>query len=347
MLSEGPPAQVDKLANALVFKHPSIPLLGNAEEYPLLTRVIDGVLALKKDRRELLLPNLHEFDTIGIFSDYGGEAPDSKYSTYSFLFSAYDLREDTLQRLEATRAANNGFGEMCFKKLDDGNRQRALPDWLAAPDRFEVPLSGLLFNLVVDKAVHSVVFKNDHLDRAVIAACLRDEGFGEWKPDVAEKLIRIVHCVAYWCAVLARDGQKLLWMTDDDAIVAQPRINGFRKILAAALRKYATIRYADIAFATPFKNAKRKGSLNDLLSYPDLAAGSFDSYFTTMQKFGTPVVKSTTVEVLNWLCEQGLGLKRLNILLEPNAIGGADATFFSMVRAIEQPPNTVRIGIRL
>jgi hypothetical protein len=347
VLKSGPPVDVQKLANALVLKDPRIPLLESPDEFPLLTRVIDGAVALKKVRRELLLPNLREFDTIGIFSDYGGESTDAKYRTYSFLICAFDLREDTLERLREARLKNGGFGEMCFKKLADGKRERALPAWLAAPDALAVPLSGLLFNLVVDKAVHSIVSENEHLAPAANAACLRDEGFGNWKPDIAEKLIRITHCLAYWCAILTRGGHKLLWMTDDDAIVAAPRIQDFKKVLTSVLAKYGAPKYADIGFATPFKNASPDGSMNDLLSYPDLAAGSLDSYFTTARKFGKPIVKRTTNDVLHWLCDQGLGLKRLNILIEPNPDRGANATFFSLTRGRDEPPNTVHIGVSL
>ena len=47
---------------------------------------------------------------------------------------------------------------------------------------------------------------------------LSDAGLGEWKREVAERLLRLTHLAAFLTALLAHNGQKLFWMTDNDSI---------------------------------------------------------------------------------------------------------------------------------
>jgi hypothetical protein len=43
-------------------------------------------------------------------------------------------------------------------------------------------------------------------------------GFGQFKPKIAEKALRVVHAAAFLTALLGHEGQKIFWMSDHDAI---------------------------------------------------------------------------------------------------------------------------------
>jgi hypothetical protein len=56
----------------------------------------------------------------------------------------------------------------------------------------------------------------------MLVKLLEDMGLGGREPREVEKLLRIVHMVAYLIALLGVDGQKIFWMSDHDAICANP-----------------------------------------------------------------------------------------------------------------------------
>jgi hypothetical protein len=79
---------------------------------------------------------------------------------------------------------------------------------------------GFLLTVVVDKRVTSLFGPNKRGAKLDLANFLQSCGLGDWKPDVAEKLVRVVDIGAFLVGLLASSGQKIFWMTDDDAICA-------------------------------------------------------------------------------------------------------------------------------
>lgn len=55
----------------------------------------------------------------------------------------------------------------------------------------------------------------------VLNKLLEDQGFGKWKKQATERMLRIIHTFGILCAPLFTHKQKVLWVTDDDDIVAQ------------------------------------------------------------------------------------------------------------------------------
>ncbi|WP_067219274.1 hypothetical protein [Marinomonas gallaica] len=77
-----------EIAKMLTWINPEINVLDNEyrSEHNALVQVIEQVLHNENVRKSLLLPELRKnTDTLGVFSDYGGESAESKYLTYSFL----------------------------------------------------------------------------------------------------------------------------------------------------------------------------------------------------------------------------------------------------------------------
>jgi hypothetical protein len=251
-----------------------------------------------------------------VFSDYGGESSNSRYLTYSFLFLAYDDMAfwfEESNRLRSRYKLDDPQKEIAFKDLNYGPISRCLSDWLKLADF----VRGLLFTLVVDKKVVSATGRQDKAVMKELSLTLSELGFGAWKPPIAEKMIRVLHIICYWLAVLSSGGQKILWMTDDDAIMAnEDKSESLGRLLANVLAIYTENKYKVLGYAKPYHDADEKTNLNDLLSIPDLAAGATESLFTVKSLRSDPQVKDGTNTILEWLAYQGLGLKKQTMLFE-------------------------------
>ena len=147
--------------------------------------------------------------------DYGGESKDAKYLTYSTLVCGWNLTQQFLEMMRIVRQRHGlGTKEIAFKDFRMGQLQRSLPDYLTALNA--VP--GFLFTLAVDKRLISLFGPQGKETRELIARALAEVGAGNRKPEINEKLLRVVHVAAFLTGLLAHDGQKIFWMTDHDAI---------------------------------------------------------------------------------------------------------------------------------
>jgi len=69
-----------RFANELILRDIRIPIITDKLNTPLFVQVLEDHLVTSKANNQLLLPDLRQKNqTIGVFSDYGGEAADSKY----------------------------------------------------------------------------------------------------------------------------------------------------------------------------------------------------------------------------------------------------------------------------
>lgn len=305
------------MANYAVLKHIPIPAIVDQDRTLHIVKYLESHLVRLKDRQSLLLPDLvKDNQTIIALSDYGGESPHSRYLTYSFLFLAYnDLTFwfDESKRLRSIHKLVSPYKKIAFKDLHYGPIGRCIGDWLRLADY----VRGLLFTLVVNKKVISATGRQDKAVLKEISHALMEQDLGVWKPSVAEKMIRIIHIVCYWISVLSINGQKILWMTDDDAIAANERKKeALGRLFAGILAIYTENKYQVLGYAGPFNDSTRERNLNDLLSFPDLSAGAVESLFTAKCLTPDPQVKEGTNTVLEWLTYQGIGLKKHTMLVE-------------------------------
>lgn len=311
---------VEKFANELILKDPPIPLIANAQEAPFFIQFIEAMLLESKKRRDLLLPNLHNhIESVAVFSDYSGESSKEKFATYSFTFVGWNALYyyfEKQRRIREQYGLNEPYKEIAFKSLGYSPLEKALPELLEAAEL----IPGLLFTMVVNKSIISIIGENNKDGLNEITSILKDYGLGEWENKTAEKLMRIVHTVAYWLTVLTKEDQKVFWMTDDDSIAAnRKRKDALGNLFCRLLRFYSNSRqFPTIGYATPFD---RQNNLNDLISISDLVAGSIASYFSAIHTQKDPMIKDTSDKILIWLCNQGLGLKRLTVLFDLDSCG--------------------------
>jgi hypothetical protein len=309
------------VANQLVWKNPNLDILQprtDGTEYPIIATTLQEMLKFYETQGKLLLPDLRAFNNknVAIFSDYAGESG-GNYHTYSILVCAWDALGLVKKQMEQVRGRHRlGGKEIAFKDFGMGQVRRALPDFLQAPDS----ILGFLCTLVISKKLTSVFGVPDRATQKELSAMLHDAGLGEWKPGVAEKLLRVVHLTAFLTALLAHDGQQLFWMTDNDDICANEEAHDralhlFQRVLGVYSRP--NVRYPLLGAARPFQ--ERAIEFMDSLSVTDVAASTVEHYLT--QKDVCPLdaiaVKPGADTVLRWLARDGIGLKKGNFILLP------------------------------
>ncbi len=278
-----------------------------------------------------------------MFSDYGGDQ--GRYRTYSFAVVDWNALHGCVQHFKTIRekhGLNAPYKEIAFKSMGYGPQDRALDDFLFAAEH----APGLLFNLIVEDSIQSLGAEDGKRSHRAFEELLRREGLGDWKGAVAERLLRIVHTVAYLVALLARDGQKIMWMTDHDAIAANAdKLKHLGAVLGRVLQLYARVSYGTIGYAVPFPSGEDDLCLRDLLSIADLSAGSIAHFYTAVATSDDPKIKIGANKVLLWLSQQGLVLKRLNFVLRREGDGRIVAAVPRFIAKETGEEETVEIPI--
>jgi hypothetical protein len=333
-------ANLHEHANKLAWKSPDLNVLRPelAGQYVAVTESLQEHIKRADRRQRLVLPDLRAFgnQTVALFSDYGGESQDAKYLTYSTLICGWNLTSWFLEMMKIVRAEHGlGTKEIAFKDFRMGQLQRSLPGYLAALNA--VP--GFLFTVAIDKRLATLFGPDTKESREEIARQLRELDVGERKPDVNEKLLRVVHIAAFLTGLLAHDGQNIFWMTDDDSISPTPEMHEktlklFELILPNYLRAGYT--FPQLGGALPFK--ERHLETLDLLSATDIVAGALDQYLAQRDKVAPEdiLVKQGCDRVLQWLAHDGLGLKKMNILMRPGANRAIEAVTLEL--ELTDPP---------
>jgi hypothetical protein len=235
-----------------------------------------------------------------------------------------------------------GTKEIAFKDFRMGQLRRSLPGYLAALNM----LPGFLFTLAIDKRLPSVFGPRGKETRELIARALTEAGLGERKHDVNEKLLRVVHIAAFLVGLLAHDDQKVFWMTDHDAISATPEMHQktltlFQRVLGLYARN--GYHFPLINGALPFVD--RDLMTLDLLSATDIVAGSLDQYLTQKESVSAADirVKHGCDLVLQWLTHDGIGLKKMNVIVRPAENGTVEAA--SLEFRLATPPAGIFIPV--
>ena len=305
-------------------------------EHTALSEVLQAAI-LESDRGgRLVLPDLRVFEnkTVVVLTDYGGEHGQSRYLTYTTLLCPWSCCGAFQQQMNKVRAAHGlGTKEIAFKDFRMGQLLRALPEYLELLDM----MPGFLLTLVVDKGIDSLYEGGGVRPSKRLSALLETHGFGRRKPKVAEKLLRVVDTAAFLTALLAHDGQKIFWMTDNDAIVEAKRSSnpheGVLKLFQHMLEIYkrSDLEFTLVGGAAPFVDGTEM--FGDLLSATDVCAGSLCQYMTqkAVAPDGEENVKAGCDEVLRWLTKDGIGLKKMTIAIHADTSGPDGAFRSSMV----------------
>lgn len=333
--------KVTEFAQKVAWKNPDLQVLKPefAGQYPLIAETIQDHLVRSDRRQKLVLPDLRAFanQSVGVFTDYGGESSDAKFRTYSTLVCGWNLTNPFVEAMTSVRNIHRlGEKEIAFKDFGMGQIARALPGYLNALDR--VP--GFLFTLAVDRQLSSIFGPQTKEARERIGQDLEAAGLGVRKPAVNEKLLRIVHVAALLTGLLTHDGQQIFWMTDKDSIVPSQEQHGYAlDLFGRILTMYARdgFSFPSLMGFTPFE--QRNLVLLDLLSSTDVVAGAVEQYLTRWRSTDPAdiQVKEGCDLVLQWLAHDGLGLKKMNVMLRPGA--GENIEAVTLEFDLQNPPD--------
>ena len=308
--------RVRQLANDLVLKDIRLPVKLDSEQQPLLFQLYNQELTKRLQERRLLLPNFDKAGAVCIFSDYGGESSDSRYLTYTFTFVDYDFLtlnyREAIKEIREEHGLQNPYKEIAFKDLSYGPIQRALPSYLEMLDK---SVNGLVFTLLVDKKVLSLLGENKKQTLELAAEQMRELGFGRLRPKTVEKLQRILLTLSYFTHLLVPTGKKIFWMTDHDSIVANSETaQQTSQMYSNAIHSFLNVKYDPVGFVTPFDKGTDE-MFADLLSVSDLVAGAVEHYFTRKSTMTDLTVSQGANQILMWLARQAVVLKKLCIMV--------------------------------
>lgn len=320
------PTQIAR-ARVVTLKAPNLNILReeNRAQMPGIAHFLEDGFKTRDRQGKLLLPNLSALlnTSVGIYSDYGGEDPSSRCLTYSFLVCAYGSLGPFKEKMAALRKSSDiGRKEIAFKDFRHGPSRRLLPIYLRLTDQY---ISGLLFTLVVDKSIPSLFGPGDAETFGKMRHALEQVGYDSLTNKVTEKLLRVVHCIAFLVALLAHPGQKIFWMMDHDAIGDTPeRHTKLLEILLRVLPLYTSKSFGLLGGARPF--TPRTFEELDLLSISDIAAGALAQYMSGIETVGQENVqiKPGADLVLRWLCHNSVTLKKFAMTVKrlPDGVPG-------------------------
>jgi hypothetical protein len=265
------------------------------------------------------LPDFSDDAGLFVASDYGGQHQGGAYLTYSFVFTT--PKRWLLWEVERRRVRRI-FGldrRISFKNLSDQHKWDALPHFLGAASL----LGGLTVTVLVHKSIRSVFFLGKGLDvrRPEL------EKFRAWKRPALERMLRVVYVFALLVAGLSREDHRILWITDQDDIVAND--SRHQDLVDSAVELVSTLSPHRILGLESGTTAADNGSLEieDLASIADLASGATGEVMTSLAQSGgrtSPALLSVvergsakSLRLIHWLSARGLPLKHVVIAVDP------------------------------
>ncbi len=225
------------------------------------------------------LPNLRDAPDVLISSDYSGDHRGSRYRVISFLIAdarSWKTWETERKSIRALHLPDTR--RMSFKSLTDRRRRAALQPFLQAASR----LRGVCVTFAIHRSVASLFAAQGKPNPKSAGFPLQ----ARWTRDSFERVLRIVHLLSILLAGVSSRDQNVLWVTDNDDIVATPsHHNDTVRLLANISSHYLTHTLGHLRVATATSdNGDRQ--VEDLLSIPDLAAGCVAQLLTEYELTG-------------------------------------------------------------
>jgi len=278
----------------------------------ILTTIGDGLTQIEAAHPNQI-PDLRNEREIVVGSDY---TDNGKYRVISFVFTTNAGIAEFNERQRIFRAEHIPDNRrMSFKGLSDGVKRAALPYFFEAANA----IPGICLTVAIHKSL------------LPINADFGRDAYPLWHTNSWESMLTIVQTVAYMVAGLSAPDQNLLWITDDDDIVANPQMHAdLEKIFRGVSGKW--IFHQMGTFECYPAGALSDASLwEDFISIPDLFAALAATTLTMQDAKGlVPSEENPPLLTVNELGDKGLSLltyysedhplKRLMCSIMPGAV---------------------------
>jgi len=253
-----------------------------------------------------------------LVADFGGHHQKQHFDTYTFLILDLAKNHEWLAWQRHFRhAILKNCRRMSFKALNDGMRRRALVPFMRAAAGIE----GCLLQFAISKAGGSL-FTGASEDK------LGGELLKRWKPNVQERLWRVLHLSAFLLSGLSVSGQDVIWVIDEDDIAANvTMLTDLTELFGRVLSSYSSQNLGHIRCGTTATTGIGGLALEDLAAIADLTTGALGELctgFVTDDVFPrkgviTPLPTNLswkTKLIASWMAAPGFAIRRHTTILE-------------------------------
>ena len=275
-----------------------------------LSSYINGL----ENSQSIFLPDLRDSDNLYIFSDYSGNKDQQLISYSIFILDENSVNSFTSSQKSFWKDYALGSKIIEYKKLNDGYRKRALVPFLRLCNK----LNGLILTVLFHKNTKSIY--TDEIPENLQAQ------ISVWKKNyVKEKFLRLRDFILLILNGLGRENQNVLWITDNDEIVANNlQLISATNILRETLYEHLDYTIGEFELRTLDVDSP-DNCFEKLCSLSDLTAGGLVDFvgnyhnaniFPKDGEIAEPILQKLKVNAItNWLSktEEGDMLKKITI----------------------------------
>ena len=235
--------------------------------------LLSASVAKAEQRHPGIIPDLRQTPTLLLGSDYGGMHKTADFEVITLLASNLE----SIHPWDCARSAiRDQFlpdrRRISFKTLNDRHRQSALGPFLNTANQ----IRGLLLSVAIHRSLQSVFKTHGKLEKTD----LNSPELEGWKPTTAERALRVIHLASLLVRGLSRTGQDLLWMTDEDDMVAnERRLRSFVNLFATISGHFIPHTMGNVRIGTTVSDTGRR-DVEDYIAICDLAAGALQHLLT-------------------------------------------------------------------
>lgn len=251
-------------------------LLPSQDRVPAFSEVGVGGILAASFRSNLLseqagFPFTTRGRTLLLVADFGGEHRRQHFDTYTFLVLDIAKNRKWIEWQRHFRDTNlQNHRRMSFKALNDGMRRRALVPFMKAAAGIE----GCLVQFAVSKLGGSL-FTRAPEDNA------HEQLLKRWKPEVRERLLRVLHFASFLLSGLSFPDQDVLFVVDEDNIAANtPMLKDMTKVFERILSNYISHTLRHVRCGTAATAGDDGLVLEDLAAIADLTTGALSELCT-------------------------------------------------------------------
>jgi len=258
------------------------------------------------------IPDISKSSTVYCFSDYSGEIKSDKHNIYSFLLTD-DNSICLFSKGHKRLRQNHGIGKRKFsyKDLSDKVLRNPCNDFINLANR----VNGILISVAINKKLNLDFKYDDNSENFLFLS--------EQKPKNIQRILTISHLAAFFLAGVVRRDQNIMWITDNDNVVANDKFTIQLTSIAASL--ISTLVGFNLGHFRCGSSRCDCGDnlVEDLLSIPDFAAGMLSNQLGTQvsDEYIFWIQKSNAKEKQNklawWFSKTRTPLQKYIFILDP------------------------------